>query len=143
MCSRWLSTRRRCPRASLIRRRRSSSSRYSTPAPASRCLNRPQGGSMLRKYNINGAMYEYDLDRPSVRDAMMLKTATGMNMTPFTQAFNDADPAVFQAFAWLLLRRAGVKGTDGQPLQLADTPDFNMLEFLNYEQDDEEPDEDR
>jgi len=96
---------------------------------------------MLRKYNINGAMYEYDLDRPSVRDAMMLKTATGMNMTPFTQAFNDADPAVFQAFAWLLLKRAGVKGTDGQPLQLADTPDFNMLEFLNYEQDDEEPDD--
>ncbi len=78
---------------------------------------------MLRKYNINGAMYEYDLDRPSVRDAMMLKTATGMNMTPFTQAFNDADPAVFQAFAWLLLKRAGVKGTDG------------------YEQDDEEPDD--
>src|SRR6266571_7533832 len=140
MCSRWLSTRLRCPRASLIRRRRSSSSRYSTPAHASQCRNRPQGGSMLRKYNINGAMYEYDLDRPSVRDAMMLKTATGMNMVPFTQAFNDVDPACFTALAWLLLTRAGVKGPSGAPIQLDDVPDFDLLEFLNPEQDVEESD---
>ena len=96
---------------------------------------------MLRKYNINGAMYEYDLDRPSVRDAMMLKTATKMNMVPFTQAFNDVDPACFTALAWLLLTRAGVKGPAGEPIQLADVPDFDLLEFLNPEQDVEEPDD--
>jgi len=95
---------------------------------------------MDRKYNINGTIYEYDLDRPSVRDAMMLKTATGMNMTPFVQGYNDADPACFQAFAWLLLTRAGVKGPGGEPIQLAEVPDFNMYEFLDLEQD-EEPDD--
>ena len=95
---------------------------------------------MLRKYNINGAMYEYDLDRPSVRDAMLLKTATKMNMVPFTQAFNDVDPACFTALAWLLLTRAGVKGPSGAPIQLADVPDFDLLEFLNPEQDVEESD---
>lgn len=95
---------------------------------------------MIRKYNINGTIYEYDLDRPSVRDAMMLKTATGMNMTPFVQGFNDADPATFRALAWLLLTDAGVKGPHGQPIQLVEVPDFNMLEFLNMEQD-EEPDD--
>jgi len=95
---------------------------------------------MLRKYNINGAMYEFDLAQPSVRDAMMLKTATGMNMTPFTAAFQDVDPNCFVALAWVLLTKAGVKRPDGQPIQLADVPDFDMLEFLNPEQDDEEPD---
>ena len=95
---------------------------------------------MLRKYNINGTVYEYDLDRPSVRDAMMLKTATKMNMVPFTQAFNDVDPACFTALAWLLLTRAGVKGPTGEPIQLAEVPDFDLLEFLNPGQDDEEPD---
>ena len=96
---------------------------------------------MLRKYNINGAMYEYDFDRPTVRDAMMLKTATKMNMAPFAAAFHDADPDVFVACAWLLLTKAGVKGPTGEPIQLADVPDFDMLEFLNPEQDDEEPDD--
>jgi len=95
---------------------------------------------MLRKYNINGTVYEYDLDRPTVRDAMQLKTATKMNMAPFTQAFNDVDPACFTALAWLLLTRAGVKGPTGEPIQLAEVPDFDILEFLNPGQDDEEPD---
>src|SRR6266568_4864232 len=75
---------------------------------------------MLRKYNINGAMYEYDFDRPTVRDAMMLKTATKMNMAPFAAAFHDADPDVFVACGWLLLTKAGVKGPTGEPIQLAE-----------------------
>ena len=95
---------------------------------------------MLRKYNINGAFYEYDIERPMVLDAMMLKTATKMNMVPFTQALNDADPACFTALAWLLLTKAGVKGPAGEPIKLAEVPDFDMYEFLNFEQDDEEPD---
>jgi hypothetical protein len=96
---------------------------------------------MLRKYNINGAFYEYDVERPTVRDAMMLKTATKMNMVPFTQALNDADPACFTALAWLLLTKAGVTGPAGEPIKLAEVPDFDMLEFLNVDQDEDgEPD---
>ena len=93
------------------------------------------------KLNINGTFYEWDWARVPIRDAMMLKTATKMNMVPFTQAFNDVDPACFTALAWLLLTRAGVKGPSGAPIQLADVPDFDLLEFLNPEQDVEEPDD--
>jgi hypothetical protein len=96
---------------------------------------------MIRKYNINGTTYEYDIERPMVLDAMMLKTATKMNMVPFTQALNDADPVCFTALAWLLLTKAGVKGPAGEPIKLAEVPDFDMLEFLNYDQDGEEPDD--
>jgi hypothetical protein len=95
-----------------------------------------------RKYNINGVMYEYDLGRPSVRDAMMLKTATKMNMMPFTQAFNDLDPECHVALAWLLLTKAGVKGPTGEPLKLAEVPDFDMYDFIrDGELDVEEPDD--
>jgi len=64
-----------------------------------------------------------------------------MNMAPFAQAFQDADPGCFQALAWLLLTKAGVKGPGGEPIQLAEVPDFDLLEFLNPEQDVEEPDD--
>jgi hypothetical protein len=96
---------------------------------------------MIRKYIINGAVYEYDLARPTVADATMLKTATKMNMQPFGQALNELDPACFTALAWVLLTKAGVKGPGGEPIQLAEVPDFDMHDFLNPEQDDEEPDD--
>jgi hypothetical protein len=95
---------------------------------------------MIRKYNINGTVYEYDLGRPTVRDAMQLKTATKMNMMPFTQAFNELDPECQVALAWLLLTKAGVKGPTGEPIQLAEVPDFDVYDFISDEQDDEEPD---
>ena len=93
------------------------------------------------KLNINGTVYEYDLDHISVRDAMMLKTATGMNLRPFSQAIGDLDAEALVALAWLVLTRAGVKGADGQPLTLADVPDFDMLQFLQ-EEEPSEPEED-
>ena len=83
----------------------------------------------MTKFNINGAWYEYDLEHPLIRDAMMLKTATGMNWKPFLQSMGQYDPECLLAFAWLLLTRAGVKGADGEALKLAEVPDFDIGEF--------------
>jgi len=95
----------------------------------------------MAKFDINGTKYEFDLDHVSVRDAMMLKTATGMNWKPFLQAVGDYDPACAVALAWVLLTRAGVKGADGQPLKLADVPDFDLSKFVEDDEEDAEPDE--
>jgi hypothetical protein len=95
---------------------------------------------MIRKYNINGVMYEYDLDRISVRDAMMLKVETGMNLVPFSRGLGDFDPECVQAMAWLIQTTAGVKGPDGQPPKRADL-DFDLLAFFADEDDVEEPDD--
>jgi hypothetical protein len=81
------------------------------------------------KLNINGAIYEYDLDRITVRDAMMLKTATGLNLKPFSTALGELDPNCLAALAWLVQTKAGVKGADGEPLKFGDV-DFDMIEFL-------------
>jgi hypothetical protein len=93
---------------------------------------------MIRKYNINGTTYEYDLDRISIRDAMMLKAETGYNLVPFSKGLSDFDPECVQAMAWLIQTTAGVKGPDGQPLKRADL-DFDLLAFF-ADDEDEEPD---
>jgi hypothetical protein len=82
------------------------------------------------KLNINGTFYEWDWSHVPIRDAMMLKTATGMNMTPLARSFDDLDPECLLAVAWVALTKAGVKGPDGQPLKLADVPDFDMNSFI-------------
>ncbi len=87
------------------------------------------------KLDINGTFYEFDLNHVPVRDAMMLKTATGMNWKPFLQSIDDYDPECLLALAWVVLTRAGVKGADDQPLKLADVPDFDMSTFLVEEQE--------
>jgi len=94
---------------------------------------------VIRKYNINGAMYEYDLDRISIRDAMMLKAETGYNLVPFSKGLSDFDPECVQAMAWLIQTTAGVKGPGGQPLKRADL-DFDLLAFF-ADEDEDEPDE--
>jgi hypothetical protein len=81
------------------------------------------------KLNINGTIYDYDIDRITVRDAMMLKTATGLNLRPFSVGIGELDPECLAALAWLVQTKAGVKGTDGEPLRLADV-DFDMIEFI-------------
>jgi hypothetical protein len=81
------------------------------------------------KLNINGAIYDYDMDRITVRDAMMLKTATGLNLKPFSTALGELDPNCLAALAWLVQTKAGVKGADGEPLKFTDV-DFDMIEFL-------------
>jgi hypothetical protein len=91
-----------------------------------------------RKYSINGVIYEYDMDHMPISDAMMIKVATGLNVKPLTDGIRDFDPACLQAFGWLLLTRAKVKGADGQPVKLADV-DFDMLAFF-VEEDEPEPD---
>lgn len=83
---------------------------------------------MIQKFNINGSTYEYDMEHVTVRDAMMLKTATGLNLKPFSVGLNELDPGCTAALAWLMQTKAGVKGPDGQPLQLKDV-DFDMIEF--------------
>ena len=90
------------------------------------------------KFNINGTFYEHDPDRITVRDAMMLKTATGLNLRPFSVGLNELDPDCAVAMAWLLLTKAGVNGPDGQPIQLKDI-DFNIIEFFDTDEPDEEP----
>jgi hypothetical protein len=84
---------------------------------------------MNRKYNINGTVYEYDMDRITVRDAMMLKTATGLNLQPFSTGLSELDPQCLAALAWLVQTKAGVKGPSGEPLKLADV-DFDVMEFF-------------
>lgn len=81
------------------------------------------------KLDINGTIYEYDIDHVGVRDAMALKTATGLNLRPFSVGLNEWDPDCMAALAWLVQTQAGVKGADGQPLKLADV-DFDMLAFF-------------
>jgi hypothetical protein len=88
------------------------------------------------KLNINGTVYDYDPARISVRDAMMLKTATGLNMKPFSTALTELDPDALIALAWLVQTKAGVQGADGEPLKLADV-DFDMIEFLEDGQPDD------
>jgi hypothetical protein len=90
----------------------------------------------MTKININGTIYEYDMDHIPVRDAMMLKTATGLNLKPFSVGLGEMDPECTAALAWLVQTKAGVKGPDGQPIQLKDV-DFDMLAFFV----DEEPEE--
>jgi hypothetical protein len=85
------------------------------------------------KLNINGTIYDYDMERISVREAMMLKTATGLNLRPFSTALGELDPAALAALAWLVQTKAGVKGADGEPLKFADV-DFDMIEFLEDQQ---------
>jgi hypothetical protein len=83
----------------------------------------------MPKVNINGVIYDYDIDRVSVRDAMMLKSATGLNLQPFSVGLSQLDPDCMAALAWLLQTKAGVKGPDGQPLQLKDV-DFTVTSFF-------------
>ena len=85
------------------------------------------------KLNINGTIYDYDMDRISIRDAMMLKTATGLNLRPFSAALTDLDPNCLQALAWLVQVKAGVTGADGAPIKVGDV-DFDMVEFLEDQQ---------
>jgi hypothetical protein len=82
------------------------------------------------KLNINGTFYEWDWAHVPIRDAMMLKTATGMNMTPLARSFDDLDPECLLAVAWVALTKAGVKAADGTPLKLADVPDFDLNTFI-------------
>jgi hypothetical protein len=88
------------------------------------------------KLNINGTVYDWDMDHITARDAMMLKTATGFNLKPFVQALTDVDPDCMIALAWVVQTQAGVKGTDGEPLKLADV-DFDLGAFLVQEPEDE------
>jgi hypothetical protein len=88
------------------------------------------------KLNINGTIYDFDPARISVRDAMQLKTATGMNLKPFSTALTELDPGALAALAWLVQTKAGVTGPDGEPLKLADV-DFDMIEFLEDGQPDD------
>ena len=92
------------------------------------------------KLDINGTFYEFDLNHVPVRDAMRLKVATGMNWKPFLQSIDDYNPECLLALAWVVLTRAGVKDAAGEPLKLADVPDFDLSTFLVEEQDVEEPD---
>jgi hypothetical protein len=89
------------------------------------------------KLNINGTFYEWDWAHVPIRDAMMLKTATGMNMTPFARSFDDLDPECLLAVAWVVLIKAGVKGADGQPIKRDDI-DFDLNTFIA--DDNAEPD---
>jgi hypothetical protein len=91
------------------------------------------------KLNINGTFYDWDWGHVPIRDAMMLKTATGMNMTPFARSFDDLDPECLLAVAWVVLTRAGVKAADGTPLKLADVPDFDLNTFVALEPDEPDP----
>ena len=91
------------------------------------------------KFDINGTIYEYDMEHVSVRDAMMLKGATGFNLRPFSQALGDLDPDCMAALAWVIQTKAGVKGADGDPLKLADV-DFDMTAFLAEELEEDEAD---
>jgi len=91
----------------------------------------------MDKYNINGVEYEFDWNNVTVRDAMMLKTATGLNMRPLMEAFFEVDPDVLAALGWLLLTKAGVKGPDGEPIQLKDV-DFTVSTF-SVEEPEPEP----
>lgn len=84
---------------------------------------------MIQKFNVNGAIYEFDYENISVRDAMLLKTATGLNLRPFSVGLNELDPECLQALGWMLQTRAGVKGPDGQPIQLKDV-DFATNDFF-------------
>jgi hypothetical protein len=84
---------------------------------------------MIQKWNVNGTIYEYDMYHTSVRDAMMLKTATGLNLKPFSVGLYELDPDCVAALAWLLQTRAGVKGPGGQPIQLKDV-DCDLVEFF-------------
>jgi hypothetical protein len=83
----------------------------------------------MPKVNINGTIYDYDIDHLSVRDAMILKSATGLNLQPFSIGLSQLDPDCMAALAWLLQTQAGVKGDDGQPLQLKDV-DFMVTSFF-------------
>lgn len=91
----------------------------------------------LSKFDINGTIYEYDWEHISVRDAMQLKSATGLNLRPFSVGLNELDPDCLVALGWLLQTRAGVKGADGQPIQLKDV-DFDTNAFF-VEEDEPEP----
>ena len=91
----------------------------------------------MQKLNIGGTIYEHDMDHISVADAMKLKTATGLNLKPFSVGLGELDPQCCAALAWLVLTKAGVKGPDGQPIQLKDV-DFDMVEFF-VEDEPEEP----
>ncbi|HEX5347853.1 MAG TPA: hypothetical protein VFW64_12265 [Pseudonocardiaceae bacterium] len=78
---------------------------------------------------MGGQIYDYDLDRISVRDAMMLKTATGKNVGEFTQALGDLDPECLIALGWVAQTHAGVKNDAGQPVQPGDI-DFEIATFI-------------
>lgn len=84
---------------------------------------------MIQKFDINGDIYEFDGEHISVREAMMLKTATGLNLRPFGVGLNELDPECMVALGWLLLTRAGKKGPDGQPILLKDV-DFDTGTFF-------------
>lgn len=92
----------------------------------------------LEKFNINGTIYEYDIHRCSVRDGMMFKSATGLNLKPFSVGLYELDPDCVAALAWVLLTHAGVKGSDGQPIQLKDVEVDDMVGFFVVE-DEPEP----
>ncbi len=84
---------------------------------------------MNRKYSINGTVYEYDIDHISIRDALMIKVKTGLNLVPFSAGLGDLDPGCIQALAWVILTAAGAKGPAGEPVKLEDV-DFDMLAFF-------------
>lgn len=78
------------------------------------------------KFNVEwaGKTYSYDPEDITVRQGMVIKTYTGLDLKPWEHALNDGDVKSWQALMWLM------KQMNGERTQIQ-TEDFPIVRFMN------------
>jgi hypothetical protein len=83
------------------------------------------------KFRVDGQMYDFDQSRITVKEAMLIKTATGYGLKTFLEGLEDGDPFSITSIVWLARIR------DGEKTLKFDEIDFNLIDF---EAEDSDPD---
>lgn len=80
------------------------------------------------KIRIEDQFYDFEADRLMLKEAMAVKTYTGMGVTDWNKALEEFDPNAIAALVWILKKRAG------EDVRFSDL-DFNLadLEILSDE----------
>lgn len=87
---------------------------------------------MLR-FTIDGEKYEFNPRRLMNVEAIAIKQATNLTLQGWNDAISQADPVAITAMVWIVRKR------EDPTVQFADV-EFNLMEFLESLESDEEPD---
>ena len=80
------------------------------------------------KFRLDGQMYDFDESTISIKEAMQIKVATGLDIPELMDGLGSGNPFAFASMVWLAKLRDGETGPDGKPLKFDDL-DFNILDF--------------
>lgn len=79
---------------------------------------------------VNGKRYDYDANKMSVNEAILVLERTGLGVKAFMGALKELDPRAFKAVVYLTLSRAGER-------PVWDELDFDLLEVAQSMKSDE------